>query len=83
MAADALVAETGATPFVWIGDRITLLHDGAWDARSAAGYEAFFPASRPKTLAAAGRYLVGRPLVDVPDHPVLVVVDPDALPPAT
>lgn len=82
-ATDALVAETDATPLVWIGDRVTLLHNGTWGARSTAGYEQLFPASRPKTLAAAGRYLVGRPLVDTPDHPLLVFVDPDALVPAT
>ncbi len=85
-APDALVAQSGDTPMVWIGDRISRLGADGWTAQSTAGYRALFPqlfpTSRPRTLAAAGRYLVGRPLVDSPDHPVIAFVDPAALPPA-
>ncbi len=86
-ATNPLVAQSGDTPLVWIGDRISQLGADAWTAHSTAGYRALLPQgspmSRPETLAAAGRYLAGRPLVDSPDHPVVVFVDPDALPPAT
>ena len=81
-ATEVALAQAGADPLVWTGDRITVLRDGAWSRRSAAGYGQLFPGAAPAELGAAGRFLVGKPLVDPVQHQVLVVVDPDALPPA-
>jgi hypothetical protein len=88
------VAEHSDQPLVWIGDRISVLQNGAWSNRVTTGYQQLFPSNSGAAgtlggtaplpaLAAVDRLLVGRPRVQGSEAVALVFVDPDQLPHAS